>query len=273
MRNMGEICKTENCAHYVSKENLHLYRNKFLIFVVSVTLCIGGLFYVLACFYNSSLNEIVEIHKKHETQLQEMLTPLKIGKDSCLYVNEQLANYMRESMESTQTLLQLQSTKIQSDFTLLSVWAGILMIVFLIFSIYSIFKTDELMKQGRDGLKAIEETKYKAEGYISQIDEKARVKVEQVSKASEEQLAKITQEATMSLDQFKQQVEKERNTFSSTVEGKTNEFQKVYEDYVKKLAESTTTMSSLMRELIDATIKQHVEEQENDKNAQETKEK
>ena len=269
---MGDICKTDNCAHYVSKRNLHLYRNKFLISVVAVTLCIGGLFYILACFYNNSLNEIVEIHKNHETQLQEMMTPLKTGKDSCLYVNEQLANYMRESMETTQSLLQLQSTKIQSDFTLLSVWAGILMIVFLIFSIYSIFKTDELMKQGRDGLKAIEETKNKADGHIEQIDEKVKLELAQVSETAAEQIKKITQETTTSLDQFKQQVNKERNDFSIIVEGKTTEFQKVYDDYVQKLENTTKHTSLLFDALIEAATNRQIEEKEIGINKQETRE-
>ena len=89
-----------------------------------------------------------------------------MSKDSCYYVNEQFAKSVEAYMESSKDLLELQSTKIQSDFTVLSLWAGILMIVFLVFSIYSMFKTDEILRQSREGLKAIENTEKEAEEQI-----------------------------------------------------------------------------------------------------------
>lgn len=57
------------------------------------------------------------------------------------------------------SLLELEFNKIQNEYQTLAVWSGVLMIVFLIFSFYSFFKTDDLVKQGRDGLREIGEIK------------------------------------------------------------------------------------------------------------------
>lgn len=54
--------------------------------------------------------------------------------------------------QESKSLLELEFNKIQNEYQGLILWAGILTIVFLIFSFYSLFRADDLVKQGREGL-------------------------------------------------------------------------------------------------------------------------
>lgn len=263
---MSNHCNTDNCAHYISVERLHFYRYKFLWSVVIATVAVAVLFCILAFSYHNSLNDVVKIHQKYCVNLEKSINAVKNRNDTCIFVNEQLFQNIQEQMHNTQSLLQIQSSKIQSDFTLLSVWSGLLMIVFLIFSIYSIFKTDELMKQGREGLIAIEESKSKADGYINQIDEKAKEEIKRVSSAAEEEIKKITQETTTSLEQFSAQVIEEQKKFNDTVSSKAEQFKDVYEGYVKKLEDATKQQNALFSVLIETAKNIQPEEQESENN-------
>lgn len=263
---MSNQCKTDNCAHFISVERLHIYRNKFLCSVVISTLAVAALFCALAYSYHNSLNDVVKIHQDYTAGLKESINVIKHGKDSCVYVNDQLARSIEEQMHNTQALLQIQSSKIQSDFTLLSVWSGLLMIVFLIFSIYSIFKTDELMKQGREGLRAIEESKSKADGYINQIDVKAKEEIKKVSSAADNEIKNITQETTTSLEQFSIQVEEEKKKFNEIVNSKADQFKEFYEDYIRKLEDVTKQQNSLFSVLFETAKNFQPEEQESENN-------
>ena len=62
----------------------------------------------------------------------------------------------------SKSLLELEFNKIHSEYNALALWGGILTIVFLIFSFYSLFKTDDLVKQGRDGLDKLNDQRYEA---------------------------------------------------------------------------------------------------------------
>lgn len=263
---MSNTCNTDNCAHYISVDRLHFYRNKFLLSIVIATLAVAVLFCILAYSYHNSLNDVVKIHQEYCANLDKSIKAMQYGKDSCNFVNDQLFQTIQEQMHNTHALLQIQSSKIQSDFTLLSVWSGLLMIVFLIFSIYSIFKTDELMKQGREGLRAIEESKSKADGYITQIDEKAKEEIKKVSSAAEGEIKNITQETTTSLEQFSVQVEEEKKKFNEVVNSKAEQFKEVYEGYVKKLEDATKQQNALFSVLIETAKNFQQEEQESENN-------
>ena len=98
--------------------------------------------------YNSVKNLIVGL--ANNMSYRAMADELK--KDSLL-IHRQLA----DAQHATNELLELHFNRIQHEYTVLALWAGVLMIVFLIFSFYSLYKTDDIAKQGRDSLKEIKE--------------------------------------------------------------------------------------------------------------------
>lgn len=261
-----ENCEKNNCTHYVDKLNLRLYKGKFLIAVVVITVVMVVLFVCEVCFYHSSLQSIVETHSSFVSKFEKSIDPLTMSKDSCVYANDQLVNSMREYMQSTQSILDLQSSKIQADFTLLSLWAGILMIVFLIFSIYSMFKTDELMKQGREGLRAIETSKAKADEQVNTIDEKVKDEIQKVSNAANHQLANISEESEKLLLELKETIEKERKAFKDMVDQKAEDFKGEYLQYVDKLKSSTESAKNLWQSFMEAIRNNQENEQESKTN-------
>lgn len=64
-----------------------------------------------------------------------------------------------QTIENVEKLLHLEFAKIQEERNALTLWIGIITVVFLIFSFYSMFKSDDLVKQSQDGLNDIKEIK------------------------------------------------------------------------------------------------------------------
>ena len=98
--------------------------------------------------YNSVKNLIVGL--ANNMSYRAMADELK--KDSLL-IHRQLA----DAQHATNELLELHFNRIQHEYTVLALWEGVLMSVVLIFSFYSLYKTDDIAKQGRDSLKEIKE--------------------------------------------------------------------------------------------------------------------
>ncbi len=102
-------------------------------------------------------------------------------------------------------MLELQYNKLQHDFTVLSLWAGILMIVFLIFSIYSIFKVDEMQKkQGRDYLDKMEDFSIKAKENSGNIEKQAAKKIKSLNDQADDEIKKLSLQATNNWKSCKQ---------------------------------------------------------------------
>jgi hypothetical protein len=83
------------------------------------------------------------------TQNNRELTD-QLRKDS-IFVHTQIGQIQND----TKNQLSLEFNKLQNEYFTLQLWGGILTIVFLIFTFYSLFKTDDLMKQGRDSVNDI----------------------------------------------------------------------------------------------------------------------
>jgi hypothetical protein len=83
------------------------------------------------------------------TQNNRELTE-QIRRDS-IFVHTQIGQIQND----TKSQLTLEFNKLQNEYFTLQLWGGILTIVFLIFTFYSLFKTDDLMKQGRDSVNDI----------------------------------------------------------------------------------------------------------------------
>lgn len=243
-------CKPKECAHYIGKDIIGLYRGRFIWSITIATVVVVILFSVLASFYHKSLKQIVDLHKSNSESITLSLQPAVMSTDSCYYVNDQLAISMREHIQTTESLLQLQGQKIQSDFTLLSIWAGILMIVFLVFSIYSIYKTDELIKQGHEGVKNIEKAKEIVDDHIKEIDNHVENELKSITETVKDKAADITKDAAESIEQIKKQADDEKALFKTMLSEKTKEFQTIYENYVKKLEETADANKVLTEGLI-----------------------
>lgn len=70
-------------------------------------------------------------------------------------------------------VLDNQYLRIRQEYEALQTWCAILTIVFLVFSFYSLYKADDLVRQGRKGLSEIETIKKEGRSNINMIQKEA----------------------------------------------------------------------------------------------------
>lgn len=70
----------------------------------------------------------------------------------------------------TKSMIDLHLNKVEHEYSNLTIWAAILTILFLVFSFYSIYKMDEIIQQGNNGLKELENIKEKGEYKIESFN-------------------------------------------------------------------------------------------------------
>lgn len=240
----------------MDKWRMPIYKNKFLTIIVIATMATVAVFLCIASHYKKSLDVIVDNHSKYTSQMIASLPNVKLTKDSCYYLDDRLVADVEMHMEDVETMMKIQSNKIQSDFTLLSVWAGILMIVFLIFSIYSMFKTDEMVKQGREALKTIEDAKVHANEEVNKIDEIVRKEIAKVQQTANEEIKKLSEKTDGAIKQVNAEMENSRQEFDKIVEDKVKMFEKVRDDYVKRLKQADNKTSDLFQQMRDIFMNQ-----------------
>lgn len=260
---MANNCKEERCAHYIASDNFHVYRHKFLWTIILATVIACGCFAYITYSFKQTHASIAATHESSIKKMHELLEPVKMSKDSCYYADEYLVKSIESYMATSKELLELQSTKIQSDYAILSLWAGILMIVFLVFSIYSMFKTDEILRQSREGLKAIEATEKEADTIVERVETKTNEEIAKVSNKATEESNRIQQDASNTIDEVKKEILEMRAEFSKDVNDKSQAFQDKYDDMIRKLEETTANNTSLIQQLVN-TIKDTTVEQKGD---------
>ena len=123
------------------------------------------------------LSTIISNYYNQSIKIQEQYQS-KLSRDS-LQLNAE-----RTLLEGqTKAMIDLHLTKIDHEYNNITMWAAILTILFLVFSFYSIFKMDELIQQGREGVKDIKRLKKVGDDSIAYIKEKNN---EQITKLKED---------------------------------------------------------------------------------------
>ena len=236
-----ESCTPKDCAHFVEKDRFSVYRHKFIWMVVIATISTIVLYVMIGFMHNKSMSHIEDYAENLNRNLIYNLPNVELTKDSCYFVNEHLVTQLEQNIKAVQSMLELQDARIQADFTILSIWAGVLMIVFLIFSIYSIFKTDELMRQSREGLLAVEEAKKKAEVNVQMVKEKASEQVKLVSDTANNEMQKFQENERVALERIISDMEKQKVELQTVYKTQAEDFNRLYDDYVNRLNQATDT--------------------------------
>lgn len=241
---------SENCSHYIDKKHLHLYKNKFLGSIILCTLAIIILFFLYHLSYSNSQDKIIEVQKTFCDNLtNKYLKSLTITKDSTISLDQVVIDIVEEKQKESLSLLELQYNKLQHDFTVLSLWAGILMIVFLIFSIYSIFKVDEMQKQGRDYLDKMEDFSIEAKNISDSIEEQANQEISSLEERTTGAMGRLSTESEKQLNDLKNTIDKLQSEFESSVKTKTGEFEEAVETYKEELKQSSLNNDLLFQQL------------------------
>lgn len=251
-------CNVDNCAHYIDKQYAKFYKSKFLLILVGFSFAVVVLFIFVTYSYNKSQGEIVNNYREYKHEIDSIHRTVQ--KDSTFSLKQQgMLDRMEYQQNSILHQLEMQSEKFSSDFTLLSLWAGVLMLVFLIFSIYSVFKTDELMKQSRADIDKIEENSDKANQLLASIQKKVDDALNEINKAANTESDELKKNAARTIDQIKEEVGKAIADKSSEFNGKCN-------NYLSQLEKTKDAFSVILK-----LFNKNVDENPDSGDGQETK--
>ena len=119
-------------------------RHRFVACVILVILVSCATFAYLSYCYKQAQNDIVALQRKDALVFEQVLNSSKNVKSKSSENIDQLQALLDKHQERQEALLHLEYNKLQADFNVLMFAASCLMIIFLVFSLYSIFKTDEI---------------------------------------------------------------------------------------------------------------------------------
>lgn len=192
------------------------------------------------------------IHQNFCKDIAGRLESLTVENDSTVVLDKVISDLIAENQKNTLSLLELQYNKLQSDFAILSLWAGVLMIVFLIFSIYSIFKVDEMQKQGRDYLLKIEEISSSANEVSEKLTQQSQEKIENLDKMAQEEMEKLSAEYAKQLSELKEEIFKIQNSFQGIVKEKASDFEKTISTYREELKQNAIKNEQMLVQIVEA---------------------
>jgi len=144
-----------------------------------------GLHRLVICFFTAMLictvvyGIVAYIHYRSFVCSQERLVQLyqdnieKAGDGRQLPANAYLQRYAKEQgtfQQEVKSMLDLEFNRIQHEFESLEIWAGVLTVIFLIFSFYSLFKTEQLEQQGKAALKEVINTQIKGDKLLEKLE-------------------------------------------------------------------------------------------------------
>lgn len=164
--------------------------------------------------------------------------------------------------EETKHILDMELSKIQQEYETLNLWGAILTIVFLIFSFYSLYKSDEIARQSTEAFKEISKIKIEAEKHKNDIaDIPNRIETE-----ANKRLSEIDRKATDNLSSLSQNIENEKKRLSdATAEFEARNYKTISDEkeniqkYIESVNNNTRSFfeDSLMktREEIDRSNK------------------
>ena len=124
-------------------------RHRFVACVIVVILVSCAAFAYLASCYKQAQDDIVAL------MFEQVLNSIKNVKSKSSENIDQLQTLLDKHQERQEALLHLEYNKLQADFNVLMFAASCLMIIFLVFSLYSIFKTDEMLNKAETEAKGI----------------------------------------------------------------------------------------------------------------------
>lgn len=125
---------------------------------------------------------------------------------------EIMKNDIDVTLEYLNSHMQLHIDKMNNTVSTFELWAAVLTIIFLVFSFYSLYKVDELVKQGREGVDYIEKLKDEGNDSIKSFNKESADALtetkKQVKEALDEQSQLLSDKYKLLEDSLKDRIDK-----------------------------------------------------------------
>lgn len=158
-----------------------------------------------------------------------------------------------ENNQKTLHLLELEFTKIQSEYEVLNLWCALLTIVFLIFSFFSIFKTNEMSRQGEEALTRLGQISSEAQRKSASIDSQVAAAERRVN----EHTNRLSNDASRSFADLSTNINDQVNTIQS-LKADISAIQTDLRNFPEKISESETRLQTIIDDK-EHTINQYIE--------------
>ena len=112
---------------------------------------------------------------------------------------DMMKNDIEVTLEYLNSHVQLHIDKMNNTVSTLELWAAVLTIIFLVFSFYSLYKVDELVKQGREGVNDITKLKDKGEKAVVTFNQESKFALNGMNDRIKEA---IQEHSTIALKQY-----------------------------------------------------------------------
>lgn len=127
--------------------------------------------FVIACSINRHTDikqeskRIANTYKKANDEIRQSIKGIKLDTLQSSYsINKQVLQQMDHNEQMIRDLLDLEFSRLQTERNVLEIWAAVITIVFLVFSFYSTFKTDDMVKDAQSLLNSLNQMHSQAEG-------------------------------------------------------------------------------------------------------------
>lgn len=155
-------------------------RHRFVGCILVVVILAFGSFFFLALNYKNAQNDIVELQRKDAQNLENILYTQSCNPKRGTYDIDKIADLLDRHQNRVESLLEIEYNKLQADFNILMLWSSCLMIVFLVFSLYSIFKTDEMLGKAENEANRIHQLLAESNQACENITNQAQIVMSQM---------------------------------------------------------------------------------------------
>lgn len=173
------------------------YKWHFLGYMIAVSIIAIIGFVSLSHSYYNRLETIEELQKRDGKRIEIILNNAHVNKKNIVPEVESLTTVFSEHSERMEGLMNMEFEKLQNDFNFISLWAGLLTIVFLIFSIYSIFKTDEMLKKSENVYDEIKDKAYVVDNFTKNVKRKYKQELNALKKDSDDYIKDLLQKISL----------------------------------------------------------------------------
>lgn len=218
------------------------YAHLFLIVLSIYTVIFMGYQILAICSLNSSQDKIKNYYLNHIEKVDSLYCNLGNNNKAILstYMRDSIYNgnmellYMeyekvlkedslrlhneRSLVEmQTKSMIDLHLNKIEHEYSNLTMWAAILTILFLVFSFYSIYKMDELIQQGNEGVKDIRSLKKDSENLIENLEVTSKSEIEKTKNQIDDFIKEQQNRIIQTLGYFEKENTKKLNEINKCV--------------------------------------------------------
>lgn len=212
-----------------------------------IVVCATGAFMWQNSQFRAYQREVIEIQEKEYAHLVQIIKT-QDGKFSYRVGEFSVAEQVEKINNDTSRLLEMEMGKLQSEYEVLELWTALITVVFLLFSFFSMFRSEELERQGRETVK-----------HINDMHTKVQSEVTDIMRATSADLRQLRTDARVAIDEMKLSLTSFRDTkaeeltnFIKTERGNMETFsqklQKKSADDISKLTDDLRQTMKLQQE-------------------------